>query len=85
MLNIKILIDKCFPKTSQENMEICLLKLFIESNKESKKRADKETWMFLSEKIFDSGLIAEFCDFYLENPELSMSELYQQFCSEWDL
>jgi hypothetical protein len=85
MPNIEILIDKCFPKASQEEIEICLLKLVIEGNKESKRKADKETWMLLSEKIFDFGLIAEFCDFYLENPELSMSELYQQFCSEWDL
>lgn len=82
MPNIEILIDKCFPKASKEEMEICLLKLFLESDKELKRKADKETWMLLSEKIFDSGLIAEFCEFYLENPELDMSELYQQFCRE---
>lgn len=85
MQNIKILINKCFPKASQEDIEICLLKLVIESNKDSKKRADKETWMLLMEKVFDSGLFAEFCDFYLENPELDMLELYRQFCNEWDL
>lgn len=85
MPNIEILINKCFPKATQEEMEICLLKLFIESNKESKKKADKETWMLLIEKVFDSGLFAEFCEFYLENPDLDMLELYQQFCNEWDL
>lgn len=85
MPNIEILIDKCFPKATQEDMEICLLKLVIEGNKESKRKADKETWMLLMEKIFDSGLFAEFCEFYLENPELNMSELYHQFCNEWDL
>lgn len=85
MSSIEILINKCFPKASQEDIEICLLKLVIESNKDSKKKADKETWMLLSEKIFDSGLFAEFCDFYLENPGLDMSELYHQFCCEWDL
>lgn len=85
MPNIEILINKCFPKASQEDIEICLLKLVIESNKDSKKRADKETWMLLMEKVFDSGLFAEFCDFYLENPELDMLELHNQFCREWDL
>lgn len=85
MPNIEILIDSCFPKATEEEMKICLLKLFVEGNKESKKKADKETWMLLSEKVFDSGLMAEFCDFYLENPELSMSELYRQFCNKWDL
>lgn len=85
MSSIEILINKCLPKASQEEMEICLLKLVIEGNKESKRKADKETWMLLMEKIFDSGLFAEFCDFYLENPGLDMSELYRQFCNEWDL
>lgn len=85
MPNIEILIDECFPKASQEDIEICLLKLVMEGIKESKRKADKETWMLLSEKIFDSGLFAEFCDFYLENPGLDMSELYHQFCREWDL
>ena len=85
MSSIEILINKCLPKASQEEMEICLLKLVIESNKESKRKADKETWMLLMEKVFDSGLFAEFCDFYLENPQLDMLELYRQFCNEWDL
>ena len=85
MPNIEILINRCLPKASKEEREICLLKLVIESNKDSKKRADKETWMLLMEKVFDSGLFAEFCEFYLENPELNMSELYHQFCNEWDL
>ena len=85
MTNIEILIDKCFPKASQEEIEICLLRLFVEVDEESKRKADKETWMLLMEKVFDSGLMAEFCDFYLENPELDMLELYRQFCNEWDL
>jgi hypothetical protein len=85
MSSIEILINKCLPKASKEEMEICLLKLVIESNKDSKKRADKETWMLLMEKVFDSGLFAEFCDFYLENPGLDMLELHNQFCNEWDL
>jgi hypothetical protein len=85
MTNIEILIDKCFPKMSQEDMKICLIELIVEGNKESKKKADKETWMLLMEKVFDSGLMAEFCDFYLENPELDMLELHNQSCSEWDL
>lgn len=85
MSNIKILINRCFPKASVEEMEIYLLKLTTGCDKELKKKADKETWMFLMEKVFDSGLMAEFCDFYLENPELDMLELYRQFCREWDL
>jgi hypothetical protein len=85
MPSIEILINRCFPKASKEEMEICLLKLFIESDKELKKKADKETWMFLMEKVFDSELFAEFCEFYLENPGLDMLELHNQFCNEWDL
>ena len=34
MPNIEILIDECFPKATQKEMEICLLKLVIEGNKE---------------------------------------------------
>lgn len=70
MSSIEILINRCFPKASQEDMEVCLLKLFLESDKESKRKADKETWMLLSEKIFDSGLFAEFCDFLSRKPRI---------------
>ena len=82
---IKELIDIAFPKMNAEEMQVGLLHIILEANADSKRRAEKESWMLLCEKVFDSGLMAEFCDFYLENPELSMSELYRQFCNEWDL
>lgn len=45
----------------------------------------KQQWLELQAKVFDSGLIAEFAEFYLENPDLSIEELDRQFSIEWDI
>lgn len=45
----------------------------------------KQKWLELQAKVFDSGLTAEFAEFYLENPGLSIEELDRQFSIEWDI
>ena len=46
---------------------------------------DKQIWLNLQSDIFDHGLFAEFSDFLLENPDLSIQELDRQFRNEWDI
>jgi hypothetical protein len=46
---------------------------------------DKQIWLNLQSDVFDNGLFAEFSDFLLENPGLSIQELDRQFRNEWDL
>jgi hypothetical protein len=45
----------------------------------------KEIWLKLQEDVFEYGLMAEFAEFYLENPDLSILEIDRQFRNEWDL
>lgn len=45
----------------------------------------KEAWIKLQEDVFEYGLIAEFAEFYLENPGLSILKIDRQFRNEWDL
>jgi hypothetical protein len=45
----------------------------------------KEVWLKLQEDVFEYGLMAEFAEFYLENPDLSILEIDRQFRNEWDL
>lgn len=47
--------------------------------------SEKEIWMQLMEDIYNSGLTAEFADFYLENPEMSIIEIDREFRNEWDI
>lgn len=56
-------------------------KIFIEITVAS----EKEVWMKLQEDVFDAGLIAEFADFYLENPGMSVIEIDREFREEWDI
>lgn len=56
-------------------------KIFIEITVVS----EKEIWMQLMEDIYNSGLIAEFADFYLENPGMSILEINREFRDEWDI
>lgn len=44
----------------------------------------KEVWLKLQEDVFEYGLMAEFAEFYLENPGLSILEIDRQFRNEWD-
>jgi hypothetical protein len=45
----------------------------------------KEVWMKLQEDVYDAGLIAEFSDFFLENPDMSILEIDREFRDEWDI
>ncbi len=45
---------------------------------------NKEIWIELQKDIFEYGLMAEFAEFYLENPDLSIPEINRQFRNEWD-
>jgi hypothetical protein len=46
---------------------------------------NKEVWMRLQEDVYDAGLTAEFADFYLENPGMSIAEIDREFRDEWDI
>lgn len=56
-------------------------KIFIEITVAS----EKEIWMQLMEDVYNSGLTAEFADFYLENPGMSILEIDREFRDEWDI
>ena len=45
----------------------------------------KEVWMKLQEDVYNAGLIAEFADFYLENPGMSILEIDREFRKEWNI
>lgn len=61
-------------------------KLFITVNITVENPAyNKEVWMKLQEDVYDAGLAAEFADFYLENPGMSVLEIDREFRDEWDL
>lgn len=45
---------------------------------------NKKIWLKLQEDVFEYGLMAEFAEFYLEHPDLSISEIDRQFRNEWD-
>lgn len=45
----------------------------------------KEVWMKLQEDVYDACLTAEFADFYLENPGMSILEIDREFRAEWDI
>ena len=45
----------------------------------------EKIWLNLQKDIFMYGLIAEFCDFYLEYPELNIIEIDRIFRNEWDI
>lgn len=46
---------------------------------------DRQIWIELQKDVFDYGFQAEFCEFFLENPDLSIEELDRQFRDEWDI
>lgn len=56
-------------------------KIFIEVTIAS----EKEVWMQLMEDVYESGLTAEFADFFLENPDMSILEIDKEFRNEWDI
>lgn len=46
---------------------------------------ERKIWIELQKDVFDYGFQAEFCEFFLENPNLSIEELDRQFRNEWDI
>lgn len=61
-------------------------KLFITVNIMVENSAyKKEVWMKLQEDVYDAGLTAEFADFFLENPGMSVLEIDREFRDEWDI
>jgi hypothetical protein len=46
---------------------------------------NREIWIELQKDVFDYGFQAEFCEFFLEHPDLNIKELDRQFRDEWDI
>ena len=46
---------------------------------------NREIWIELQRDVFDYGFQAEFCEFFLEHPDLSISELDRQFRIKWGM
>lgn len=45
----------------------------------------KQIWMKLQEDVYEAGLTAEFAEFYLEHPDMSVITLDRVFREEWDI
>jgi hypothetical protein len=90
---MKDFLDKILPPASEEDMIVAISVLVQEANEDAKKTAQedplqkqaKEIWLELQEDIFEYGFMAEFAEFLLENPGLSVFELDRQFRNEWDI
>lgn len=90
---MKDFLDQVLPKASEEDMVIAIGVLIKDANEDAKKTAKedplyqqaKKTWLKLQEDIFEYGFYAEFAEFLLENPGLSIFELDRQFRNECDI
>lgn len=49
------------------------------------KQEVKQVWMELVEDVFESGFFDEFAKFMVENPDLDVFEIDEQFRKEWDI
>ena len=89
----KKLFDAILPPASEEDMVVAIGILVKEANEDAKKTAEKDPinqmvkdmWLKLQSDVFDAGLFAEFCDFFLENPDLNLIEIDREFREEWDI
>ena len=45
----------------------------------------KQIWMKLQEDVYEAGLTAEFAEFYLEHPDMSVITIDRVFREEWDI
>jgi hypothetical protein len=89
----KKFLDSILPPASEEDMVVALKVLIKEANEDVKKTAEKDPinqmvkdmWLKLQSDVFDSGLFSEFCDFFLEHPELNLIEIDREFREEWDI
>lgn len=94
MENINILIDKCFPKATPEDMVVAITTLIVEYDEDARRAAEedilkdqinKAVWVELWSDVYDHGLYAELCEFVLEHPEYDAKQLDYHFRREWDL
>lgn len=49
------------------------------------KQEAKRVWMELVEDVFEYGFFDEFAKFMVENPDLDVFEIDEQFRKEWDI
>ena len=92
-MNKKLLIDSILPPASEENINIAISVLIKDMNIDAEKTAKadpinqmvKDMWLKLQSDVFDAGLHAEFCDFFLEHPEYNLIEIDREFREEWDI
>lgn len=49
------------------------------------KQEAKQVWMELVEDVFEYGFFDEFAKFMVENPDLDVFEIDEQFRKEWDI
>ena len=48
-------------------------------------KKNRQIWIELQKDVFNYGFQAEFCEFFLEHPDLDIKELDRQFRDEWDI
>ena len=89
----KKLLDSIIPPASEEDMNIAINILIGELHDDAEKTAKqdpinqmvKKMWLELQADVYDVGLQAEFCDFFLENPDLNLIEINREFRAEWGI
>lgn len=87
----KKFFDSILPPASEEDLVVAIKVLVKEANEDAKKTSEKDPihkmvkdmWIKLQSDVFDAGLIAEFCDFFLENPDLNLIEIDREFREEF--
>ena len=89
----KKFFDSILPPISEEDLAVAIKVLIKEANEDSEKTAKedpinqmvKKMWLELQADVYDAGLMAEFAEFYLENPDLNLIEIDRAFRAEWDI
>ena len=90
-MNKKLFIDSILSPASEKNMTVVIDVLIKELNVNKTAKEDpinrwvKDMWLKLQADIYDAGLQAEFCDFFLEHPEYNLIEIDREFRAEWDI
>lgn len=87
----KKFFDSILPPASEEDLVVAIGILIKEANEDAKKTSErdpinkmvKDMWIKLQSDVFDAGLFAEFCDFFLEHPDLNLIEIDREFREEF--
>lgn len=77
--NIKLSIRTKYVKDILEDEEEC------DCEECPFKQEAKQVWMELVEDVFEYGFFDEFAKFMVENPDLDVFEIDEQFRKEWDI